>query len=181
MRVYLFDSSLDYQGLSTVRDEDEEILWELDHKMVSGATWKPIDVEVIREDEEDMHSPRGDFPYLGGTPCLSRKAVEALRNLLLPNGEILPLVCDEGEYYAYNVTTVIDCLDEKKSQVVRFKSDGAIMKIEKHVFLPQKLVDVLVFKIPQNVAAVYLTDKFVSEVLKHDLKGYEFKEVWRSE
>ena len=57
-----------------------------------------------------------DFPGLDMVlPVFSRRACDVLREFLDPNGELLPLQSDIGEYYFYNVTTFVDALDAKKS------------------------------------------------------------------
>ena len=66
--------------------------------------------------------PFNDYPCVDLiVPAFSRKAVDALRNLLEPNGELLPLVAEVGEYFAYNITTVADILDQNEvgNRVVR--------------------------------------------------------------
>ncbi|RKY23373.1 MAG: hypothetical protein DRP79_09330 [Planctomycetota bacterium] len=187
MKVFVFDIQVDYfQSLGPVDPkefEQESQLTRLLREPIEN-NWHPIKVEVIRDMTGVDHPfPQavGDFPDLDpGFLCLSRKAADRLRHLLLPHGKILPLICDEGEYYLYKVTTVIDALDEEMSQFTRF-SDGGIMTIEKHEFHPERLANAVIFKIPQDIVAIFVTDKFVSEIKKTDLKGYEFKEVWRSE
>jgi hypothetical protein len=102
MKVYEFSTQIDYfQNLTPVNELDFDQL----HRLLDQASadwWRPIKVKVIGDVPEiDYSAPDvvGDFPYLSsGLPCLSRKAVDLLRDLLLPHGKILPLKCDEGEY-----------------------------------------------------------------------------------
>jgi hypothetical protein len=93
--------------------------WFKDGKTI-GKAWLPIRVVV---NEASMLFPAGDFPNLPGLspnpPIFSAHAVEILDDLLLSNGELLPLICDEGTYYAFNVTKIVDTLDGNKSE---FKS-----------------------------------------------------------
>lgn len=57
-----------------------------------------------------------DFPcIMMDIPAFSARAVRALKDYLEPNGELLPLVSDIGEYYAYNTRTIVDALDPVKS------------------------------------------------------------------
>src|SRR5690606_12140339 len=50
-------------------------------------------------------------------PAFSQRAVEALRSLLEPNGEILPLVTHtETKYFVYNILTISDALDHCESE-----------------------------------------------------------------
>jgi hypothetical protein len=97
--------------------------------------------------------------------------------MLQENGEILPLSCREGEYYAFNVITSIDVLDESNSEVERFES-GRIMHIEKYAFFGDKLRDATIFKIPQSKARTFVTDKFRKAVIDNSLTGFDFIKVW---
>jgi hypothetical protein len=81
-----------------------------------GDAW--ILVRVVTDDDTKIF-PVGDCPFFPGfyvEPILSAKAVEALRDLLEENGELLPLLCDEGIYYVFNTARIVDALDEKHSE-----------------------------------------------------------------
>ena len=126
-------------------------------------------------------SAKGDTPGLSShIPVFSSRAVTALSDLLQGNGELLPIVCDDEYYSIFNVTRVVDALDEENSELTLF-SDGRIMDIDRHAFFPEKLKGIHVFKIPQIVLMdVFVTDAFVDRVKAADLKGFEFRPVWSS-
>lgn len=112
-------------------------------------------------------------------PVFNARAADLLRPLLIDNGELLPLLCDEGSYFAYNVTTVLDALDLEKSSIIRFAS-GRIMDITRHEFLQAKVTH-SIFKIPQVPwMEVFVTDEFRDAVSQHRLTGFTFKLVWES-
>src|SRR5260370_19682769 len=70
-----------------------------------GTIWRPQPVE-------GRVYAFNDYPCVNLTiPAFSRRAVDVLRDLLEPNGELLPLVSSVGEYYAFNTTKVADILD----------------------------------------------------------------------
>jgi hypothetical protein len=127
--------------------------------------------------------PTGDFPTLiPNIPVFSRKAVESLKDMLEPNGELLPIKCDNENFLLFNVTRVIDALDEFHSVLKRFKCDGSIMDIDRHAFIPEKIKEETVFKIPQMVTMdVFVTDWFVHRVKFSRLKGFRFSLVWSDE
>jgi hypothetical protein len=80
-------------------------------------------------------------------------------------GELLPLECKEGDYFILNVTNVVDALDEEKSKIVRFPDGKKIMDIKDFVFMPSKLKNVDILKLPQQpLGQVFVTDKFVELV-----------------
>lgn len=133
---------------------------------------------VIPADEDDHVAEFGDFALLGTAPVFSLHALESLLDLLRPNGEVLPLRCKCGEYFAYNVTRVLPALDEAASSITRF-STGRVMSISRYVFRPDFLGDVAVFKIPELPKAyVFVTDAFVERVLATGLTGLTFGLLW---
>jgi hypothetical protein len=85
------------------------------------------------------------------------------------------------EYFLFNVTRVIDALDESKSDIVRFQGKSKILDIESHYFCEEKLARTAIFKIPQIVTMdVFVTDLFVERVQTEGLKGFRFPLVWHS-
>jgi hypothetical protein len=124
---------------------------------------------------------KGDTPGLSThIPVFSSRAVTAVMDLLQDSGELLPIVCDDEYYSIFNVTRVVDALDEPKSKL-RLFSDGKIMDIDRHAFFPEKLKGIHIFKIPQSVLMdVFITDTFVDIVKTAGLKGFEFRPVWSS-
>lgn len=141
-----------------------------------GRDWKE---HVIRAaDEPDQNAQLPDFALLGVIPVFSEHAVSVLRDFLGANGELLPLRHERRRYFALNVTTVIDALDEQRSHVDRF-SDGGIMSIDAYVFKQEAIRDATIFKIPQLPRAhVYVTDVVVDRVRRAELLGFVFRQLW---
>ncbi len=54
-----------------------------------------------------------------GNAVFSRRAVDALGPMLSDNGELLPLVTEVGDYFAYVCLTKLDVLDQEKSRILR--------------------------------------------------------------
>ena len=120
-----------------------------------------------------------DYPCVDlGIPAFSQRAVDALRDLLEPNGELLPLISDIGQYWAFNVTTVADVLDWKRSQIRWLIKPDAASSIERHEFFPSKLRILSIFRIPEIPHATYVTELFAARVREHGLEGFDFRKVW---
>lgn len=176
----VFELKADANNYEVLVLADDQV-WDMILDRLGGPmspTWNTPEVKILR-DEEHENRPRGDFASLGGVlPVFSRRAVEALRDVLDASGEILPLACTEGEYFAYNALKVVDALDEGRSALKRFK-DGGVMRVVHHEFLPEKLHGVSIFKIPQTVRSrPYVTDDFVGRVREAGLVGFNFVPVW---
>jgi hypothetical protein len=128
------------------------------------------------------HLPKGDVPGLSShIPVFSPKAVDALTDFLKTNGELLPIICDEERYFVYNVTRMIDALDEENCELKLF-DDGDIMDILRFSFFPDRIGRTAVFKVPQCILTdVFVTEPFVERVQAVKLKGFKFRLVWSSD
>lgn len=167
-----------YRWISMVNAEDFDVAFEFDGTPIRQA-WKPYPVEPI-EDDLNEGKPMGDFPTLGTIPTFSQRAVDALLDLLAENGELLPLASEEGKYYAYNVTHVVDALDADRSEVQRF-SDGGVMEVVRHEFRLDRIAGQSIFKVPELRVRVFVTEPFVRRVREAGLTGFDFPEVWSAE
>jgi hypothetical protein len=189
-----------YQQMLLVDDENTNRLTEFKNSQgwfkgkTIGGDWIPVRAVI---DEDTRVFPAGDCPYapiLYVVPIFSVKAIESLRDLLQDNGELLPLLCDEGTYHVFNTTTVVDALDEQRSEFkplqeldpdTFWKASPDEVGVIRHEFFPEKVADLSIFRIPfgSNYAENYplVTDRFVQRVEAAGLKGFEFQLLWSSE
>ena len=124
--------------------------------------------------------PQNDYPCVNLTiPAFSRKAVDALRDFLEPNGELLPLVSSVGEYYAYNVTSVVDILDLDRSDIQWFSGPRVLaIHIRRYECLPGRLEGLSIFRIVEDSATPYVTQVFVDRVKENGLQGFDVLKLW---
>jgi hypothetical protein len=126
--------------------------------------------------------PREDYPCVNLTiPAFSRRAVDALRDFLELNGELLPLVSSVGEYYAYNITTVADILDHEKSDIEWFREDQGVPKkqvialhIRRYECIPERLAGLSIFRLVEEPHLTLVHQVFVDRVRQHRLNGFDF-------
>jgi hypothetical protein len=117
----------------------------------------------------------------GAIPVFNRRAVEALADFPGPNGELPPITCQGEEHFLFNVTRLVDALDEDSCDPERF-DDGRILDIDRYAFFPDKLIGETVFKLrPDPLGRVYVTDPFRQRVLETGLRGFAFPLVWSGE
>lgn len=193
MRVYTIQSDSDRFRQFTFRNlaagEDLEVL-PLQERFDSA---EPLPVgwelpEVVYWDDRQGLA-EGDFPALGSTWCFSAHATEVLGDDLTRAGELLPLRCPYGSYFAFHVTCFLDALDRDASQIEycpRTKARRAahrgpllIGAVKKHVFRPESIGDHAIFKLAGAVLSdAYVTDRFVAKVQAHGLSGFKFRQVW---
>ena len=87
------------------------------------------------------------------------------------------------EYYAINVTTVLDVIDYSKSRYITFDDGKKIMVFEKYAFkLCDELIRSNIFKIiDETRGEAFVSDRFKESVEKNNLTGFRFELVWDSE
>jgi hypothetical protein len=167
-----------YRNFVLVHPERDAIIYDYFDGVPMSHQWGTPEVTVDDGDEGDVEL--GDFAWLGTVPVFSLRALEVLVEPLKSSGEVLPLRCKAGEYFAYNVTRVVPALNEAASSINRY-STGRVMEISKYAFLPDVIDDVAVFKIPQLPKAyVFVTDHFVEQVRTAQLTGFSFPLLWVS-
>lgn len=120
-----------------------------------------------------------DYPTLLGFPAFSHRAVECLRDMLSPNGELLPLKSDCGSYFFFNVTNFVDALDERASEIQYFRSSPEkVLDVRRFVFKSEKLSSLSIFCIPQRPMHTFVTEPFKTRVEQCGLRGFVFRKVW---
>ena len=130
--------------------------------------------------DSESRAPKPDFDLLLSVPTFNSRAMDALRDLLEGNGEILPTTCEGEQLFFYNVTRVIDAFDESNSKITRQPWGNEIWGIDKYTFFPEKLMGVVIFKIPR-CDRVFVTDPFVERVKSSGLKGFWFLRRWSTD
>jgi hypothetical protein len=194
MNIY----KLTYQeGLRQIRcPNKEERFFLADHfdGKPMRAIWPLIEYQVTvvpKEKYDGWKYPPSDVYGSGGKVIFSRKAVDALHDMLEANGEILPLIFEgkENEYFAYNVLTVSNAVDEEKSEIDR-RQDGRFSYIKRYEFDPTQVAGLTIFKTWENKAPkvpsshtfvsveVFVTDPFVKRVNEAGLFGFDFRLKW---
>jgi hypothetical protein len=141
-------------------------------------TWLPIRMRIVNIDQ-GVSLKRSDSPWLGSNALIFRKkAIDALRSLLEVDGELLPLSCPGQELWIYNTFRVLDALDEDASTVMRFPTGKAFM-IQKHVFRPEIVKNVPIFKLSLlRVSPTFVNGTFVERWRSLGLQGLDFTEAW---
>jgi hypothetical protein len=174
----------------------EDRYFEMDHfrGKPMREIWRPLEykVHVVPKEKYDGWKYPPSDVYSGRRVIFSRKAVDALYDMLEANGEILPLIFEgkENEYFAYNVLTVSNAVDEEKSEIDR-RQDGRFSHIKRYEFDPAQTAGLTIFKTWENKSPrvpnshtyvsveVFVTDPFVKRVQEAGLFGFDFDLKWR--
>jgi len=127
---------------------------------------------------------RGDFPF-AIDPTMSARAREVLDPLIGHCGEWLRVETegeDEDAFVIFNVTTVVDCIDEPASEMLRF-DDGRPYAATQLAFRPERLDPARpVFRTPEGVTtAFYMLGPVVERVAEAGLVGLGDRLRWDAE
>lgn len=180
MRIYEPRVADGFQWVFPVDDDDFETFCSFDGSS-RESTWSPVRMRLLLADDEERTLEKSDFPWLGEhVLILSSRAVDAVGGLLRNDGELLPLACDEQELWVFNPTTVVDALDQNRSELRRFDS-GRIMAVSNYVFRAELVGDAVAFKVPElHRVSTFVTERFVDAVKSAGLRGVDFEMLWES-
>jgi hypothetical protein len=126
----------------------------------------------------DLAKPLGDHPqWATGIPVFSGTAVEHLRAMLLPAGELLPVHVGEEPYYAFHLLDYIDALDPAASVIERGPT-GLVFNIHRYSFRPGAIPPDRIFRIREQRTHLFCGDAVVSRIESVGLKGFVPVQVW---
>jgi hypothetical protein len=176
MDVYLLTPAEGYRWL--VLDDDRVQVDEVTDGRHLVGSYSTIRAQWL-SDRENGRRPLGDFPPFSlPVPVMSRRAVDALGDLLDRDVELLPLDAPEGSFFAANVTNVADALDVERSEVKRFRS-GRIMRVLRYELRREAIEPAAIFKLVEPRPDVYVTDAFRDAVEAAGLEGLDWDRlVW---
>ncbi len=141
-----------------------------------GKNWKPISLEWCK-DKRDRRKI-GDFPSnrMGRhCPVFSQRAWDTLEPLIGSTTQPFPIDCPgDTSYLLVNVYEVIDCLDPKRSQF-KYYTSGGVMSIERYVFRESLLKRKHMFRVPEYLAKVIVSEEFKRVVEEAELVGLDFR------
>jgi hypothetical protein len=154
-------------------------------KAVNLSAWVPLPVRRNYSVKGNLAKPLADRVGIDADVdpmVLSRRALDVLLPYIGGLGQVLPLAFDEAEYSLFNITNVVDALDEGKSELEHFPSSGRLSGVKRYAFRLEAVRDQLIFKIPQQPGGfAFVTDRFVEIVKANGLTGFEFKRMWSDE
>lgn len=129
----------------------------------------------------------GDYISCLSSPVfLNTRAIETLKPII-GNFEVLPLICDFGDYYAVNDLNLLDCINYDEAEPVLFDKGAPvtpenIMYFKRYSFHAHKLNGCHVFRIVELArSVVFVDDVFRKECEKHNIAGFAFDLVWLDE
>jgi uncharacterized protein DUF1629 len=164
MNVYRIRQDRSYKGLAfRTEQEGQDFFNQSNGKIFKGApigeNWKPP--SMIYDHDNDMDEV-GWFSAFVGNPALSPRVPDKLKQLMEPYGEMLPFQVEGESYLAFNVTNVIDALDEGKSEMDK-RPTGLVVGVKKFAFKEGYVSHSQFFKLKWHKRNVFLAADFPGE------------------
>lgn len=145
--------------------------------------WEPLRLAEIWKPLRVVGRVRAwnDYPTLMSWPAFSRRAIDALHDMLEPNGELLPLLYEHGEYWVYNVRTVVDIVNldvsiHSMDETTRLQY-FPVTEIEHYEIYPERLHGLSIFRMRQDPSGTYVTQPFVDRVRSAGLRNFVFEKI----
>ena len=171
-----YDGINHYAVLVESADEDNSLDFFTTQGIAKHWQHRPK-LEPFIEKRKKTAKPRADLSYFtAGSIILNEKACRALKDFLLPFGQMLEIACLGEVEYFYNVTNLVPCIDYEHS----IKTGTAVIK---EVFLPDAVPTApMVFKDPYTAkSCIYLNqpgkEKFEKLCADAGLFGARFVEA----
>lgn len=147
-----------------------------------GREWSPLVCQVESLSESGERLAATDFPSLHyAGQAISSTVAHCAGDYLRLFSELLPLDCPQGEYFAVNVTHTVDALDPESSDIVFFPDGRRFIRIDKYVFLPKRLADAGIFKLPQQLRGPVLLTEQAADVLAASGADLDLRLVWEED
>jgi len=182
MKIYVLDSSSDnplFEGLAMEERPQTLDTWPTDWR-AKYQTWQPKLLQANWKIPEVVGNVRtfNDYPCINmSRPAFSQRAVDLLRDILEPNGELLPVRHKCGTYYFYNCTQMTNCVDLSQSDTRKI-AGGIITTTDKLTFIDELLEDLTIFKVRTQLIELFCTQRFVDRVNAAGLQGFVFQPIW---
>jgi len=121
---------------------------------------------------------KADFCFYAGLiPFVNEKTYRLLNDVIPLNYiEFLPVTIENKEtMYALNIVNINTEIFNEKKSTIKYFPDGDIYEIKKYIFNDIENIPVI-FKIPQMLKDIFVSDEFVKIVKDNNLTGIDFKE-----
>jgi hypothetical protein len=183
MNIYLpYPESDDYDRF-TFEDNDEarKILslffdYQKDPNVLLNRVWKPFSVEMYSPHRKKC--TRGDFLAISARSIVCNLQVwEIIEPLIGKHVQLLDIMYNDDVYYILKVTTIIDCLDYSRAEVLRSSKTGRVLYVKKYAFKEELIHSSVLFVIPEMESSNIVTQAFKDFIEEHNLKGLGFQKI----
>lgn len=136
-----------------------------------------VDVPLVASKHTEQNKlPLPDISFVNvSTLLLNAKSYDILHPYIKEFAQFFEISTNCGQWYAVNVTNIVDCLDLDNSRIQRFPSTGRVMRIDEYVFHDEAIKDNHLFLLPESRNSFpYATEYFKGLVEGNGLTGIKF-------
>ncbi|MFP1757137.1 hypothetical protein [Lonsdalea quercina] len=176
--IYLLESDVSEccSFIQSYPDGEESIMGRaVDRRWIPfDEEYTPIKLELQKSDSGKKNYQFDFSSALRPFFVISELALDKLKDILEPRGQILPVITDskKKKFFGYYPTNPLSgCFDKEKS-VYRVAERGLI--IEKPVLIASSIIDEYLFSIEEDISRVFVTDNFKQRVEEAGLSGFDF-------
>lgn len=136
--------------------------------------YQAITLELRRNDSGKKNYQFDFSSALNPFFVISETALDKLRDILEPRGQILPVITEskKKKFFGYYPTNPLSGCFDKEESVYREYPKG--LMIEKPVLIASNITDEYLFSIEEDISRVFVTDKFKQRVEEAGLLGFDF-------
>lgn len=140
--------------------------------------WEPEQFRLTTGPKE-QHLSYGELSFLiPSIPLIHEQIIDSLSKYLTPFGECLPMISENGVYYAYHMLRGYDALDQEKSTPYRYPEKS--LQMDRIEFQPEKITQPLLFRLPHSFAPFFATESLIKRLHELNGKGWQFEKCWES-
>jgi len=179
MRIYQISGDPDYIGISYNSVEEVTPLRqiEFEHTTLDPAHVVNVDY-TFQEPEKDGVVTDCAYSGVASTLTLSQRACEALKPMLDQAGALLRLnPPHQMGYRMFVCYRHVDALDTARTE----HEEGFESLITRYEFHAAALEGMDIFRLSNRVGRLFVSERFVTEVRRHRLSGFRYRQVWSSE
>jgi hypothetical protein len=182
MKIYVLEPVCDnplFEGLALLK-RSELLDTEPEDWSKNYRTWQPKLLKKTWPTPRVVGNVRrfNDYPCINmSKPAFSQRAVDLLRDMLEPNGELLPVKHRIGTYYFYNCTRMTNCVNLSKSDTEWFDGN-VICSTNGLVFIDKLFKGLTIFKERTVLSEIFCSQIFVDRVEAAGLQGFNFTPIW---
>ncbi|MWP62697.1 hypothetical protein [Gilliamella sp. Pas-s25] len=144
------------------------------HWQPFGEEYQPVTMELYRNYYGKKNYQLDISGFTAPFYVLSERALEALSDIFLPRGQVLPIITasKRKKFWGYFPTNVLKgCFDKEKSIYKQWPNG---LMIEHVVLIADNITDEYLFTIEEDIGRVFVTEKFKQRVEEAGLLAFTF-------
>lgn len=139
-----------------------------------ASKYNPITLSLSQSDTGKKNYQFDICSFLSPFFIFSEAALEKLGDILLPRGEVLPVITKSKKkvFYGFYPTNKLSGGFDKHNSIYEEYPNG--LMIRECVLIENKISDEYLFSIDEDVSSIFVTEKFRQRINDAELSGFDF-------